>query len=86
MSIICSPGFVKQHIDGEERAGYFTLIVFLVDCDCYCSVALPHGAMGLSAMCDHTHLLFVSLQYSIAIISMHSWLYVCYFLYDNRSF
>ena len=25
---------VLHHLDGEERAGYFTLIVFLISCDC----------------------------------------------------
>ena len=38
--------------DGEERAGWFILSVFLMSCYCYCSVALPHGAMGWSAVCD----------------------------------
>ena len=33
-----------------KRAGCFVLFVFLVSCD-YC-VALPHDAMGLSAVCD----------------------------------
>ena len=34
---------------------------FLISCDCKCSVALPHDAVGWSAVCvcgDHTHLLF----------------------------
>ena len=35
---------------GEERAGCFTLFVFLVSRDC--CVALPHDATGLSAVCD----------------------------------
>ena len=43
--------FCNYH-DGEERAGCFILFVFLMSCFCYCSVALPHGAMGLSAVCD----------------------------------
>ena len=30
----------------------FTLIVRLVSYDCYCSVALPRGALGWSAVCD----------------------------------
>ena len=52
-----------NHLDGEERAGYFTLFDFLVSCDCYCSVALSHGALSWYAVCDcvfpdHTHLLF----------------------------
>ena len=37
-------------LDGEERAGCFTLNVFLVSRDC--CVALPQDATGLSAVCD----------------------------------
>ena len=38
-------------------------IVLRMSWYCVCSVALPHGAVGLSTMCDcgvsnHTHLLF----------------------------
>ena len=36
----------------EERADWFTLIVFLMSCDCLCSVALPRGDIKLSAVCD----------------------------------
>ena len=37
--------------------------VFLVSCDCYCSVALPYSAVGWYAVCDcgfpdNTQLLF----------------------------
>ena len=39
-----------HHLHGEERAGYFTLIVFLVFLTY--SAALPHGAVGWSAVCD----------------------------------
>ena len=35
---------------GKERAGCFTLFVFLVSRDCY--VTHPHDATGLSAICD----------------------------------
>ena len=53
--------FCVHHIDWEDRAGCFALFVFLVSRDF--RVALPRGAMGLSAVCDcsipdHTHLLF----------------------------
>ena len=41
---------VCNHLDGEERAGCFAFFVFLVSHDC--CVALPHDAMGLSAVCD----------------------------------
>ena len=45
--------FVSFLVLGKrERAGCFTLFVFLVSCECYCSVALPHGAVGWSAVCD----------------------------------
>ena len=37
-------------MDGEERSGGFAKFVFLVPRDC--CVALPHGAMGLSEVCD----------------------------------
>ena len=45
--------FVSFLVDGEERAGCFTLIVFLMSCDSCCSVALPDGAIGWSAVCDY---------------------------------
>ena len=35
-----------NHLAEEEKVECFTLIVFLVSCDCLRSVALPHGAMG----------------------------------------
>ena len=41
-----------NHLDGEERAGCFALTVFLMSCYSQCSVALPHSAVGWSAMCD----------------------------------
>ena len=50
-----------NHFDGEVKAGCFAWFVFLVSCKgC---VALPGGAIGLSAVCgrgipDHTLLLF----------------------------
>ena len=50
-SVLCAP-LVKQHLDGEERSGCFTLTVFLMSCNSQCSVAYPHGAIGWSAVCD----------------------------------
>ena len=32
------------HLDGDEKAACFTLIVFLVSCVCYSSVTLHHSA------------------------------------------
>ena len=43
---------VCNHLDGKESTSCFTLIVFLVSCDCKCSVALPHGAGDSFAVCD----------------------------------
>ena len=44
--------FFSIILHGEESAGCFALIVFLMPCDCKFSVALPNGAVGLSAVCD----------------------------------
>ena len=44
---------VSFSFDWEERADCFTLFVFMVSCDCYCSVALPHVVVGWSVMCDY---------------------------------
>ena len=50
---------VCNHLDGEERAGCFAWFVLRMSRDC--CVALPCGAMSLSAVCeivvfpDHTH-------------------------------
>ena len=44
---------------GKRRAGCFAKFVFLVSHDCF--VALPYGAMGLSAVCECG----ISLSYSL---------------------
>ena len=55
---------VCNHLEKEEKAWCFAFIVFKMYCYCKCSVALPHGAVGWSALCeivvipDLTHLLF----------------------------
>ena len=41
-----------NHLDVEERAGCFALTVFRMFCDSQCFVALPHGALGWSAVCN----------------------------------
>ena len=46
------PSLVFNHLDEEESVGCFVLIVFLVSCDCLCSVGLPGGADGWSSVCD----------------------------------
>ena len=50
----------NTHLDGEDRAGCLAQFINLVSRDC--CVALPRGAMSLSAVVivifpDHTHLL-----------------------------
>ena len=44
--------FFYNHLDEEEGAGCFALIVFLMSCVCKCSVVLSHCAVGWSAMCN----------------------------------
>ena len=39
-------------LGNEERAGYFAFIVFWMSCYSKCPVALPHGVVGTSAVCD----------------------------------
>ena len=41
---LCSFYFCS-HLDEEENDSCFALIVFLMSCDCKCSVALPHDAV-----------------------------------------
>ena len=58
MCVTLCPFWFCNNLDGEERADCFALFVFLVPCDC--CAALPHDAMGLSAVFigvfpDHTH-------------------------------
>ena len=43
---------IINDLDEEEEAGCFAFIVFWVSCYCKCPVALPHGAVGWSAVCD----------------------------------
>ena len=42
---LCSFNFGKR-LDEEENDSCFALIVFLVSCDCKCSVPLPYDAVG----------------------------------------
>ena len=43
---------VCNHLKEEERAGCFGFVVLRTSCHCICSVALPYGAVGWSAVCD----------------------------------
>ena len=55
VALLCNtlcPFLLGSHFDGEERAASFTLIVFLIARDCYCSIAFPRGAVDWSAVHD----------------------------------
>ena len=41
-----------KHLEGKERACCFSFTVFLMSCETQCSVALPHGPVGWSAVCS----------------------------------
>ena len=43
---------VHSSVEEEEKAGCFAIIVLQMYCYFKCSVALPHGAVGWSAVCD----------------------------------
>ena len=43
---------VCNHHEEEERAGCFAFVVLRMSCYCICSLALPYGAVGGSAVCD----------------------------------
>ena len=48
-------GFVLVHAYQTVRcstAGCFTFVVFWISCRCYCSLTLPHSAVGWSEVCD----------------------------------
>ena len=63
--IIFCPFQFCYHLEEEEKAGCFAIIVLQMFCYCKRSVVLPHGVVGCSAVCvivvfsDHTHLLSV---------------------------
>ena len=44
--------FVSSPVLQSARAGCFTLIVFMVSCECKCSVTFLHGAVSWTAVCD----------------------------------
>ena len=62
--ITLCPFHFCNHLDEEERAGCFVFIVFWVSCYCKCPVALPHGDVGWSAVCDCCFVSILVLQSS----------------------
>ena len=47
------PILVLHHLEEEKKAGFFAIIVLQMYCYYKCSVALPHGDVGWSAVCDY---------------------------------
>ena len=58
------PFWFCNHLDWKQRAGYFTLTLILMSCDCKCSVALPYGASNWPAVCNHGSSWSYSLAFS----------------------
>ena len=51
-STLCPSSVAIILMGKRKRASCFTLTVFLMACDSQCSVALSHGAVGWSVVCD----------------------------------
>ena len=51
-ALLCVHSSVCSHFEEEEKAGCFAIIVLPMYCFHKCPVTLPHGAVGLSAVCD----------------------------------
>ena len=46
------PFYFCNHLEEEEKAGPFAIIVLQIYCYYKCSEALPQGVFGWSAVCD----------------------------------
>ena len=68
LSITLCPFFFCNHLEEEEKAGCFAIIVLQMYCYYKCSVALPHGAVGWSAVCNCG----ISWSYSLTFCSTKS--------------
>ena len=51
-ALLCVHSSVCDHLDEEEIASCFAFIVLPMYCFLKCPVILPHGAVGLYAVCD----------------------------------
>ena len=52
LCIALCPFYFYNHLEEEEKAGCFALVVLQMYCYYECSVAHPHGAVGWSVVCD----------------------------------
>ena len=69
-----------NHLDGEERAGRFTLFVFLVYCDCYgcgCSLRCCWCDCDISWSCSHAFYSCVALRQQAVTLFLFN---LCFFL------
>ena len=51
-ALLCVHSGLSYHLEEEEKAGFFAIIVLKMYCYYKCSLALPHGALGWSELCD----------------------------------
>ena len=52
LCITLCPFLFCNHLEEEEIAGCLAITILYMYCYYKCSVALPHGAVGRSAVCD----------------------------------
>ena len=52
LCITLCPFYFCNHLEEEEKAECFAIILLQMYYYYKCSVALPHGVMGWSAVCD----------------------------------
>ena len=64
LSLFCYAFKFCNHLAEEERAGCSAIIVLQMYCYYKCSVALPRGTVGRSAVCDYGG---ISLSYSLTL-------------------
>ena len=57
-----------NHLEEEEKADCFAIIVLQMYCYCKCQAALPHGAVGWFAVCDCG----ISRSYSLTFLSLQN--------------
>ena len=51
-ALLCVHSSFAINLEEEEKAGCFAIIVLQMYCYYKCYVALPHGTVGWSAVCD----------------------------------
>ena len=51
-SLLCVHFSFCNHLQKEKEAGWFATIVLKMYCYYKCNVALAHGAVGWSSVCD----------------------------------